>query len=154
MGRADKSGLQLAPFVCRQALPVKEVTTIGKGATQESAIGGVLVALVAAVLHVTPPFKAYHSLLAIRASPVICVHHGLVNATLHAKPNKYHCKWKQRLQPPTQRTSAPGCSHSAHSVECILREWRGRRGGRASRLSLWRFSSLIKRVETSRWKPT
>lgn len=66
MRRAYESGLQLIPFVCRQALLVKEVAAVGKGAAKESAISRVLVALVAAVLRVTHPFKPYHSLLAIR----------------------------------------------------------------------------------------
>ena len=154
MRRADESGLQLIPLVCRQALLVKEVAAVGKGAAKESAISRVLVALVAAVLHVTHPFKPYHSLLAIRTCPVIGVHDGLANATLHLASREYHCGWKQRLQPPAQRTRAPGRSHSAHSVECILRELQVRLEGSAFCLSFWRVSSLIKRVETEQLMPT
>ena len=154
MRRADESGPQLIPFVCRQALLVKEVAAVGKGAAKESAISRVLVALVAAVLRVTHPFKPYHSLLAIRTCPVIGVHDGLANATLHLASREYHCGWKQRLQPPAQRTRAPGRSHSAHSVECILRELRVRLEGSAFCLSFWRVSSLIKRVETAQLMPT
>ena len=141
MRRTDKQGLQLAPFVCRQALLVKEVAAVGKGAAKESAISRVLVALVATVLYVTFPFKPYHSLLAIRTCPVIGVHDGLADATLHPTPREYHCGWKQRLQPPTQRTRAPGRSHSAHSVECILRELRVRLEGSVFCLSFWLVSS-------------
>ena len=35
MRRADESGLQLIPLVCRQALLVKEVAAVGKGAAKE-----------------------------------------------------------------------------------------------------------------------